>query len=295
MAARPRSTAPLTAPPERVPRSVQVADRRVGIALVVVAASVVQIGAGVAKKLFAHVGPGGTVLLRCSLAAIVLGLVVRPRFAALRWPTVLFGLATGLMNFSFYQALDRLPLGLAVAIEFLGPLCVAMAGYRRARDGLWVMCAAFGVALLTPLTGAHLDSVGIAFALGAGALWAAYIVLGERVSRVSSGPEALALSLPFAVGVVAVFGVHDGGWTLLRPSVLAAGFVVAMCSAAIPYTMEIEALRRIPKATFGLLMSLEPAIAATVGLVVLGEHLTPREIAAIALILAANAGSIFLT
>ena len=268
-------------------------DRRAGVTLVVVAASVVQIGAGFAKKLFGQVGPGGAVLLRCFFAAAVMAVVFRPRRSALKLPIALFGVATGLMNLSFYHALDRLPLGLAVTVEFVGPLGVAIAGSRRWRDGLWAVLAGTGVAVLTPLTGSHIDLVGLAFALGAGALWAAYIVIGERVAAVSSGAEALALSLPFALFVVAAFGLHDGGVGLLRPAVLGVGFVVAMFSTALPYTLEIEALRRISKPTFGLLMSLEPVIATMVGLVVLGEHLRWRGVVAVALILCANVGHLF--
>ena len=195
------------------------------------------------------------------------------------------------MNLAFYSALDRIPLGIAVTFEFVGPLGVAVFGSRRPLDLVWVVVAAAGILLLSDFGGADLDGVGVALALLAGGFWAAYILLSVRVGRAFPGGSGLALAMLVATVPLAPIGIAEGGADLLSPSVLAIGFAVGMMSSAIPYTLELEALRRMPAGVFGVLMSLEPALAATAGFIVLGEDLAAREVVAIALVVAASAGA----
>jgi inner membrane transporter RhtA len=255
----------------------------------------VQCGAAIAKSLFDDAGPAGTVLLRVGFAALVLWLLWRPRPAEhgradLRL-AALFGVTLAGMNLSFYEALDRIPLGVAVTLEFVGPLGVAVAGSRRALDVAWVVLAAAGILLLADLGGGSVDTTGVALALLAGAFWAAYILVNERVGRAFAGGGGLALAMAVATVLLLPVGVAGGGDALLDPRVLAIGAAVAMLSSAIPYSLELEALRRIPAGVFGVLMSLEPAVAALAGLAILGEVLGLREWAGIALIVAASAGA----
>lgn len=264
-------------------------------ALVLVAVASVQVGASLAKGLFDDVGPGGTVLLRVAFAALLLSALWRPRVrgrARDEWMlAAAFGLSLAGMNFAFYLALDRIPLGVAVTLEFAGPLAVAVAGSRRTLDLVWVVLAAAGILLLTDLSGDGTDPAGMALALLAGAFWAAYILLSVRVGRAFPGGGGLAIALLMATALLMPFGISDGGAELLDPPVLAAGAVVALLSSAIPYSLELEALRSLPSRVFGVLMSLEPAMAALAGFVVLGEVLGLREVVAIALVVAASAGA----
>jgi len=255
----------------------------------------VQVGAAVAKSLFDEAGPAGTVLVRVAFAALVLWLVWRPRPAAhtrtdLRLAAA-FGLTLAGMNLAFYEALDRIPLGIAVTLEFVGPLGVAVAASRRALDVAWVALAAGGILLLADLGGGSVDGAGVALALLAGCFWAAYILVNERVGRAFAGGDGLALAMAFATFLLVPVGVAGGGDALLDPRVLAIGAAVAMLSSAIPYSLELEALRRIPPGVFGVLMSLEPAVAALAGLAILDEVLGLREWTGIALIVAASAGA----
>jgi inner membrane transporter RhtA len=264
-------------------------------ALVLGAIVSVQVGAAVAKSLFDDAGPAGTVLLRVAFAALVLWLVWRPR-PATHTPTDLrlaaaFGVTLAGMNLAFYEALDRIPLGVAVTLEFVGPLGVAVAASRRGLDALWVVLAAGGILLLVDLGGGSVDAAGIALALLAGCFWAAYIVVNERVGRTFAGGHGLALAMAVATALLVPVGVAGAGDALLDPRVLAIGAAVAMLSSAIPYSLELEALRRITPGVFGVLMSLEPAVAALAGLAILGEVLGLREWAGIALIVAASAGA----
>jgi inner membrane transporter RhtA len=263
--------------------------------LVLAAVGSVQFGSAFAKGLFDEVGAGGTVFLRVVSAAVVLALIWRPsltghgrRELAV---ALLFGLSLAGMNFAFYSALDRIPLGIAVTFEFIGPLGVAVFGSRRRLDLVWVVLAAAGILLLSDFGGADLDGLGVALALLAGGFWAAYILLSVRVGRAFPGGSGLALAMLVATVPLAPIGIADGGADLLAPSVLAVGIGVGMMSSAIPYTLELEALRRMPAGVFGVLMSLEPAVAATAGFVVLGENLTTREVVAILLVVAASAGA----
>ncbi|HKS68880.1 MAG TPA: EamA family transporter [Ktedonobacterales bacterium] len=265
--------------------------------LILLSMTSTQIGAALATHLFGIAGPGGTVLLRIGFAALILmlsqgGLPARalhmPRRAYV--PVVLFGLTLACMNFSFYSALDRLPLGIAVTIEFIGPLGVAVAGSRRALDFVWVALAAGGILLFAPWTGARLDPFGVLLALVAGALWACYILLSARVGRTFPGSSGLALAMSIGALAILPVGVVSAGTTLLSPLVLLAGCAVALLSSAVPYSLEIEALRRMPTHVFGIMMSLEPAVAALVGLLLLAERLSARDIAALALVTAAMLG-----
>ena len=274
-------------PPETTP----------AIALLVASMISIQFGASVAKGLFPALGPEGTTALRCGLAALILLAVERPwrarpsRSALLA--VALYGASLGAMNLLFYLSLARIPLGVAVALEFTGPLAVALLASRRARDLLWVALAGTGIALILPWTRSSrpLDPVGAAFALGAGACWASYIVLGQRAGRAVPGGAAVALGMAAAALVVAPVGVLRAGPRLLRPGLWPLALVVAVLSSALPYSLEMHALRRLPARTFGILMSLEPALATLAGLVVLRERLSPAQWIAIGCIIAASAGS----
>lgn len=265
------------------------------VGLVLLAVSSVQVGGALAKTLFDDLGPAGTVFLRVLFAAIVLGAVWRPRVRDLGRRDLilvgLFGVSLAGMNGCFYLALDRLPLGVAVTFEFVGPLGVAIAGSRKALDVLWVVLAAAGILLLAGPAGDGIDPAGVALALLAGAFWAAYIVASTRVGQVFEGGSGLALAMVVASVLLVGPGVADAGSELLDPGLLALGAAVAMLASAIPYSLELEALRRLPQRVFGVLMSLEPAVAAAAGFVVLGEVLDARELAAIALVVAASAGA----
>jgi inner membrane transporter RhtA len=264
-------------------------------ALVLGAIASVQFGSAIAATLFARVGPGGAVLLRLVSASIVLLALWRPR---LRGRTrrelvlaVMFGIVLAGMNLSFYQALARIPLGVAVTIEFVGPLAVAVSGSRRLLDLVWVMLAAVGILALTHV-GAHgLNALGVAFALIAACLWAAYILLNARVGQAFVRGTGLALAMLVASVVALPAGVIDGGTRILEPRTLAVGAAVGMLSSAIPYSLELEALRRIAASVFGVLMSLEPAMAALAGLLVLGQGLSARALVGIALVIAASVGA----
>ena len=204
-----------------------------------------------------------------------------------------FGATLAAMNLCFYEALSRIPLGIAVTLEFAGPLGVAVAGSRRLLDALWVFLAAAGIVLLAPtgIAGASdVDPVGAGLALLAGAFWAAYILLGVRTGRAFPGGAGLALAMGLSTMLLVPFGVASAGAALLDMRLLAAGLGVAMLSSAIPYSLELEALRRLPARVFGVLMSLEPAVGALLGFVVLGEVLGLRAVVAIALVVAASAG-----
>jgi len=262
-------------------------------ALVLLGIVSVQVGAAVAKHLFGAVGSFGTVALRLFFAAAVLVLVWRPSLRVNRrtWTVVLgYGVTLGLMNLCFYLALARIPLGIAVTVEFLGPLAVALAGSRRWLDAFWAVLAAGGVVLLMEGRG-DLDLVGFLFALAAGVCWGLYILVGAALGRHTTEGNGLALGMAVAALVVVPFGVADGGTALVQPWVLVAGLGVALLSSVIPYSLDLEALRRIPPRVFGILMSLEPAMAALVGLVVLRESLHWSQWLAVLCVVAASAGA----
>lgn len=203
----------------------------------------------------------------------------------------LFGVALGSMNLAFYESIARIPLGVAVTVEFVGPLAVAVAGSRRVRDLLWAALAAGGVALLAASPGGHLDPVGILLALLAGGCWAGYILLSREAGRRMQGVDGLALAMIVAAAIVTPVGIAAGGTRLLHPSTLGLGLGVALLSSVLPYSLELVALRSVPPRAFGVLLSLDPAIAALAGLLLLGQQLGLHEVVAGALVVAANVGS----
>ena len=257
----------------------------------------VQVGAAFAKSLFPTLGPGGTVFLRIGFAALVLLALQRP---ALRGHSrddyvavILFGLVITMMNAAFYAALARLPLGVAVPLEFVGPLGVALAGSRRRLDLLWGALAATGIILLAPIPTSHttIDPIGVAFALLAGCGWAGYILLNIRVGRAFAGNAGLALSMVVAALAALPLGVPVGRAILGGPRLLLIGVGVALLSTAIPFSLEHAALKRLPAHVFGVLMSAEPAVAAIVGVLLLGEALNARGLLALACVTVATGGS----
>jgi inner membrane transporter RhtA len=256
----------------------------------------VQSGASLAKSLFPVAGPVGMVTVRIGFGTVILCAVLRPwrvrltRRALL--PLVTYGLALGTMNFLYYQALDRLPVGVAVAIEFLGPLTVAVFSSRRPVDFLWVLIAAIGfIALLPAFSQArHANLPGALFALGAGCCWAVYIVFGQKVGY-HLGTQSVALGSLISAALIVPFGLLHAPPNLFTAQVLLPGLAVAILSTALPYTLEMMALTRLPTRTFGVLMSLEPAIAALSGLIFLGEALTGTQCVAILLVVVASLGA----
>ncbi|WP_336489961.1 DMT family transporter [Methylobacterium nigriterrae] len=255
-------------------------------------------GTAFAKQLFPAVGAAGTTSYRVGFAALLLCALWRPW----RWrlgrgdvaTLALYGGVLGAMNLLFYLSLRTIPLGIAVAIEFTGPLAVALSASRRAADVLWIGLAALGlVLLLVPGQGSAvsaLDPTGLACVLGAALCWALYIVFGQRAGRLHGG-QAVSLGMAVAALVVLPFGLAEAGAALLDPGSMLVGLGVAVLSSALPYSLEMVALKRLPRQTFGVLLSLEPAVAALAALAVLGERLTPGQGAAIACIVAASAGS----
>ena len=262
--------------------------------LVLVGIASVQLGAGFAKSLFDEVDPTTIVWLRLVTSALVLVAVLRPRLRGRSredWLVVLaFGASLALMNWAIYQSFARIPLGVAVTIEFVGPLALAVLGSRRARDLLWVLLAGAGVALLG-LDGEHVDLAGAGFALLAGAAWAAYILLSARTGRHWEGLDGLAVASVLATLLLSPLALGTGGEDLLDPRVLLVGAAVGILSSVIPYSCELVALRSLSPGVFGILMSLEPAAAALAGIVVLGELLGPAQYVAIGLVVAASVGA----
>lgn len=264
--------------------------------LVFVAVGSVQFGAALARTLFDEAGPAGTVFLRVAFAAIVLAILWRPAIKGHSredWRLIaLFGLSLAAMNLCFYEAIARIPLGLTVTFEFVGPLGVAVAGSRRALDLFWVACAAAGILLISAPGTSDLDPLGVAFALAAGAWWAAYILLSARTGRTFPGGSGLSLAMCVAALLLLPIGIPAAGDALFDPEVLLIGAAVAMLSSAIPYSAEFEALRLLPEHVFGVLLSLEPAVASLAGYLVLDQELGVRELAGIALVTAAVAGAV---
>jgi inner membrane transporter RhtA len=264
-------------------------------ALVLAAIASVQIGSAVAAKLFDRAGPAGIVLLRLGFGALILLAATRPRLRGHSWRSLAlaatFGVSLAGMNWSFYEALSRMPLGPAVTVEFIGPLAVAVAGSRRALDGFWVVLAAAGVLLLTSGGVSGVNGGGIALAALAGAFWGCYILLSQRVGRQFPGVSGLAIALGVGTVLMLPAGLIGAGDRLWSGPVLLGALAVALLSSVVPYSLELSALRTLPSRVFGVLMSLEPAMAALAGVVILGQHLVPREIVAIGCVIAASAGA----
>jgi inner membrane transporter RhtA len=263
-----------------------------------------QVGAALAMRLFPVTGAPGATLLRLGLAAVVLLAVVRPRVRGWRpaqWRAVLlYGISIAGTNGFFYAALSRLPLGAAVTIQFLGPLTLAAALSRRGRDAGWVLLAVIGV-LTLGLAGSHsdgpggargvLDLAGVTFALVSAAFWALYIVAGSRASAAVPGRGCLAVAMSAGALVMASFGAHGAAQLAGRPHLMAVALGMAVLASVVPYTLELAAMRRAPRRVFGILLSLEPAVATLAGWLLLGQHTTPVAIAAIVIVVGASLGS----
>jgi inner membrane transporter RhtA len=266
-------------------------ERGVAVGLVLAAAGSLQVGAAFAVTLFDELGPGGAVLLRLAFAAVVLWAIWRPRLEGDLRIAGAFGVALGLMNWSIYESMDRIPLGVAVTIEFTGPLLVGVIGSRRPLDGLWVVLAAAGIVLLADPGGGSIDGLGVLFAFSAAGCWMAYIYLSKRAGAAFPGGSGLALAMAIGALIVLPAGLVQGAGSLGEPDLLAAALAVALASSVLPYSLELEALRRIPEAVFGVLMSLQPVVAALAGFIVLGQDLGAAELAAIAMVVVASAGA----
>ncbi|MEV7284451.1 EamA family transporter [Streptomyces sp. NPDC093252] len=266
------------------------------VGLVLAGGLSVQFGGALAVTLMPRAGALGIVTLRLAVAAIVLLLVCRPKvrgYVRADWVTVIvFGLTMAGMNGLFYQAVHRIPLGPAVTLEVLGPLALSVIASRRAINFVWAGLALAGVFLLGGGGFDTLDPVGVAFALGAGVMWAAYIVFSAKTGRRFPQADGLALAMAVAAVLFLPLGIAESGTKLLEPEILLLGGAVALLSSVLPYTLELLALRRLPAPTFAILMSLEPAIAATAGFLVLDQALAATEAAAIALVIAASMGAV---
>jgi len=255
-----------------------------------------EVGAGVAATLFPQVGALGMVALRLGFSAIILLIAFRPSVRGRRrsdWATVIgFGLVLGLMNGLFYEAIARIPLGTAVTIEFIGPLVLSVVMSRRASAWLWAVLALAGVALLGRQGFESLDPVGVAFAIAAGGMWVGYILLSARTGRRFAKLDGLAIAMTVGAVVTIPFGAASAGPTLIAPHVLLFGLAVAVLSSAIPYGLELLALRRLPSATFSILLSLAPALAALAGLMILHQALDWLDALAIAFVIVASMGAV---
>jgi inner membrane transporter RhtA len=265
--------------------------------LLLLAMASIHSGAAIAKGLFTAVSPFGMVSLRLGLGALVLLLLIRPRWRHHRWQDyrllAALGLAIGVMNALLYHAIAYIPIGVAVTLEFVGPLGVALAHSRRRADVVWVAMAALGVVLLAPIGETALHPIGVVLALLAGSCWAAYILLSAQVGKVFPGSEGVAMAMTVGAIAIVPFGVVVEGSNLWQPPILLSGLAVAILSSALPYSLEMAALRQLPVQVFGVLMSLEPAVASSIGLLLLGEHLSVRMMVAIALLSLASAVSAF--
>ena len=255
----------------------------------------VQSGAAIAKTLFPTLGAAATASLRIGISAIILLAVYRPNLFKItpsQWKIVIpYGLSLGAMNLIFYLAIERIPIGLAVTLEFIGPLMVAVIGSTRLLDYLWVLLAAAGIVLIAPWSDNGVDLLGVLFALLAGALWAAYIVLGGKVSKIMKGGEAVATGMLFATILILPFGLLGDGFQSITPTLFYLGIALAMLSSAIPFTLEMKALGQLPSRTFSILMSLEPAAASICALLFLQEYLTVNEVLAVIFVVIASVGS----
>ncbi|WP_251976117.1 threonine/homoserine exporter RhtA [Salinicola avicenniae] len=267
------------------------------VAMLLVAMCSIQSGASIAKTLFPVIGATGTTSIRLILAAVLLLAVMRPwrrKLSRRAWKSTLtYGVALGFMNLLFYQALATVPLGIAVALEFTGPLAVAMLASRRWLDLVWVAFAVIGLLLLLLLgddSAEPVDPYGAACALGAGVCWAIYILFGQKAGAVN-GAQSATLGISIAAVIIAPVGLIDVGPIIFSPDVLPFAFAVAVLSTALPYTLEMIALPRLPTQTFGTLMSLEPAIGALSGLLFLGQYLGLLQWFAIGLIIVASIGT----
>ncbi|KUJ62881.1 transporter [Flavobacteriaceae bacterium CRH] len=259
----------------------------------------VQCGAAIAKTLFPAIGAAGTASIRIGISALILLIAYRPNLKEItreQWKIVVpYGLSLGAMNLVFYLAIERIPIGLAVTLEFIGPLLVAIIGSKRLLDYCWVLLAAAGIVLIAPWSNERIDPLGVLFALIAGALWAAYIVLGGKISKIMNGGQAVSTGMLFAAMLILPFGFYENGLANLTPKLFGMGVALALLSSAIPFTLEMKALGQLPPRTFSILMSLEPAAAAICAFIFLQEKLIFHEILAIVCVVVASAGSTLTT
>lgn len=276
------------------PRSLAATLFPIGVLLIAMAS--IQSGASLAKSMFPLIGAEGTTTLRLLFASVIMLVLLRPWRARLTAKTlktvVIYGAALGGMNFLFYMSLQTVPLGIAVALEFTGPLAVALYASRRPVDFLWIGLAVIGLLLLIPMgdTGESLDLKGVGYALGAGVCWALYILYGQKAGA-ENGIQTAALGVVIAAIVVAPIGIAHAGAALLNPALIPVALGVAVLSTALPYTLEMVALTRLPTRTFGTLMSIEPAFGALSGLLFLNEVLSTAQWLAIAAIITASVGA----
>jgi inner membrane transporter RhtA len=295
-AATPSTPTPATTAPDATATGPRRASSLGPVGLVLAGGVSVQFGGAVAVSLIPRAGALGVVTLRLVVAAIVLLLACRPRLrghSRADWGTVVvFGITMAAMNGLFYQAVARIPLGLAVTLEVLGPLALSVLASRRAVNLIWAALALAGVFLLGGADFSGLDPAGVAFALSAGAMWAAYIVFSARTGRRFPQADGLAMAMAVAAVLFVPLGIAESGTKLLVPVTIGLGAAVAMLSSVLPYTLELLALRRLPASTFAILMSLEPALAATAGFLILGQSLTATQVVAIALVIGASMGAV---
>lgn len=266
------------------------------IALLIIAMASIQTGASLAKGMFPLIGAQGTTALRLIFASVFMLILLRPWRARLTWKALqtvmIYGIALGCMNLLFYMSLRTVPLGIAVALEFTGPLAVAILASRKAMDFVWVALAVFGLLLLIPLGDAQagIDPVGVCYALGAGVCWALYILYGQKAGA-DNGVQTAALGVMIAAVFIAPVGIVHAGTALLDLALIPTAIAVAILSTALPYSLEMVALTRLPARTFGTLMSMEPAIGALSGLLFLHEVLSPTQWLAIGAIIMASVGA----
>lgn len=257
----------------------------------------VQGGASIAKYLFPVLGASGTASLRIGFSTLILLAFFRTNLLKVtkkQWLYCLaYGTCLGAMNLVFYFAIQRIPLGLGVTLEFTGPLVLALLGSRKKLDVLWVLLACSGIALIAPWQNNNVDLLGAGLAVGAGALWAGYIVLGGKVAKVMKGSDAVGVGMLFASLFVLPFGIFSGDLAAVTVPLLLLGVAVALLTSAIPYTLEIGALRQLPPKTFGILMSLHPAFAALSGLLFLDEYLSLKQWLSISCVVAASVGATY--
>lgn len=267
------------------------------IPAVVIAIISVQCGAAIAKGLFPEIGAAATASLRIGLSAAILLIAFRPNLFKLnpkQWKyVILYGASLGMMNMVFYLAIARIPVGLGVTLEFVGPLILAIFGSRRIIDFIWVALSIIGIALIAPWTSNGLDISGVLLALLAGVFWATYIILGGRISKIMKGGEAVSIGMLVATIIILPFGILSGGLSHLSPKLLGLGAALALLSSAIPFTLEIGALKQLPARTFSILMSLEPAMASLAAFAFLQEYLSVTECIAVGCVVVASAGSSF--
>ena len=265
------------------------------LVFVLIAVLSVQFGSAIAKSLFSEIGPWGVVALRVSFSCLFLFSLWRPRFRPLIRQhlrlIIIYGIFMAMMNAAFYAAIDRIPLGAAISLEFTGPLGLAVLKSQRWQDALWAIMAAAGIFLLTPLSGASLNTAGVACALFAGICWAAYIVFAARLGQALPGIEGLAWGLLVSTCLLLPIGVISAGSALLNVRVLMIGAGIALLSTTLPYACEIMALKRLPIKVFGVLLSVEPMVGTLAGLLILGERLSTRSLIACGLVSLAAAGA----